>query len=124
MKKAFPKLILASCAAILLVAGAAQAARADSTNRFNLGGYLRATASYQSYGDKITVKDQRADGYWTRAELSWKGSGVKRCDAKGGSGSSKTCAFNAPEGSVVSYKVYLMKGNTYHYGSAIWKDKA
>lgn len=101
-----------------------QAAHADSSNDYSHGGYLRATVSYKSHGDKVTVKDRRADGYWTRVELSWKGSGIKTCDNKGGSGTSKTCAFDAPEGSAISYKVYLMKGSTYYYGSAIWKDKA
>jgi hypothetical protein len=73
-------------------------------------GDLAGTGCFESYGDKIYAKDQKADGLRTvvKWETDYGRSG--ECHAAGGAGSDNYCNYDMREDRAVRFKVLLRNG--------------
>ncbi|MFI0370623.1 hypothetical protein ACH35V_22380 [Actinomadura sp. 1N219] len=63
---------------------------------------------WKSYGDKFTVKDRLADGYWVQGIFRINGRAEHWVDNKRGAGEEVTWTYDAPEDQLIEIKMCYM----------------
>lgn len=84
-------------------------AYASSSRTVYYGGTARGSASFESYGEIVKVKDLRADGRSVIATATWSGE-FRTCANTSGSGTTKTCNWSIPEGQRLNFELIASDG--------------
>lgn len=98
-------------------------AYASSSRTVSYGGTARGSASFDSHGEVIKVKDLRKDGRWVSVTASWD-SEVEQCANTKGSGTTVTCNWSIPEGKKVEFELIATKGGEELPPRVTWSDRA
>lgn len=106
------KAVLAAAAALALSFGGTAAAQADSTYHIYNSGILRATASFQAYGEHIFITDNYADGWGARAWAYWSGQSAIKKDNELGANRTVDWDLTITDGTTIYYKLCVKNGST------------
>lgn len=99
------KLLAAGAVGIVASLSAVAAADASSSTSWSYGGYVRATASWNTSTNNITAGDRHQDGWGAVTPWGIPSAGIgSSCYEGGGDGQTQTCYISASAGRTINYQ--------------------